>query len=254
MSYILCLGFNSKIYRTAPKVRIFLNNFFLDEYDINNNSLECSHPFISEYSDDLYQFKQDAGGRLTPNTVFSSLHKVKNFFNNQLCLKFFDLSEKYINSAIAHNLKIEIFNNDNNYTNGFLTKSTYVTLSIAYLIPKKILVNYKVFLDEYFTSLKNQRIQHSNLKQIKNYYNSYNFKFDILNFASKNKREKLIWIDQENNKNKYGVYEWIGITGSTELLFDNKIFIFDKLNIAKEEINGTLLYSLGNKYTQYESQ
>ena len=262
MSYILCLGLNIKLYKTPPRVRVFLNNIFIDEFivstntKLHNNIPQSKDPTYSwnyAWADSLVNLKKKHG-LLNPIECTPQLYKITEFFTNHTFLKFFELDKKYMNSVQKHNLKIEILNNDNNYTNGFLTKSTYIVLSIVYLIPKKILIDYKNFCNEYLFTLKNLRSTHKNISEILYYYKGYNFKFDILNYKSKNKKEKLVWIDNFGNRQNIDTLEQIGITGYTELFFDKKIFTYNKLELKKEDIGTTLLYSLGNKYTQYENQ
>ena len=87
MINILALGFYCDIYKKSPNVRLFLNDTFIDEFDIDPfSSLDAGMPSIKLYQINLV----DAVG--------------------------------------TYNIKLQIKNNDSNYNNGFMTKSTLIKL------------------------------------------------------------------------------------------------------------------------------
>ena len=71
--------------------------------------------------------------------------EIQTPLSNKVFLKFFGLDENYINSLAKHKLKIQVFNDDNNFTNGFLTKSTFIALRVASIIDF-VVVLYLFFL------------------------------------------------------------------------------------------------------------
>ena len=87
------------------------------------------------------KYEKKIQSKLDPCSFTNYLDKIKKHFNNKIFLKTFEFDESYINSIGRHKLKIQITNDDNNFTNGFLTKYTSICLSIAEIIPKKILIN-----------------------------------------------------------------------------------------------------------------
>ena len=95
MFNILALGFYCQIYKKKPNVRIFINNIFIDEFDIE------SHDFNDNNS--------------IPNLKFYQLNLPNNFQE--------------------HSIKLEIKNSDSNYNNGFMTKSTLIKFHTCCLAP-----------------------------------------------------------------------------------------------------------------------
>lgn len=95
MIHTLALGFFCNIFKYKPNIRIFFNNIFIDEFDIE--------PFDFEESTKLPQL---------------------NFY--QLNLR---------NFPIQNNIKLVIKNSDSNYNNGFMTKSTLLKFYTFCLFP-----------------------------------------------------------------------------------------------------------------------
>ena len=91
MLYTLGLGFYCDIFKKKPNIRIFLNNHFIDEYDID----EC-------------------------------LSTIPN-------LKFYQINLRTFPPNISLQLKVK--NSDSNYNNGFMTKSTLLTLHTFFFAP-----------------------------------------------------------------------------------------------------------------------
>ena len=252
MSYILCLGFGVKIYKQSPKIRIFLNNNFLDEFDINGVE-NTNDPTLEVWSDNLKE-SRSKHGRLNPEPHTLHLHKVKKYFNNATYLKFFELDKNYIDSIEKHNLRIQVFNDDNNFTNGFITKSTLISLFFVQIVPKKLLLDYSNLTKNHQLLLTEIRSKQKKVSEILNYYTNYSYIFDILNYMTQNKKEKLIWYNEKKQMFKYMFFETIGLSGYTELFFGKKLYTYDKNQLEKDELATTFFYSLGNKYSQYENQ
>jgi hypothetical protein len=120
MKYALVLEFLCEIYRKEPRARIFLNDQLLDEFFIEQN-VETSN-----YNNDQHILKPTPRCRVITSLKEVGILKPKIY---QL-----EIPKEYDNL----NIKIEIENNDNNYTNGFMTKYTVITLKHLYLIPLNI--------------------------------------------------------------------------------------------------------------------
>ena len=253
MSYVLFLGFGVNVYKKFPLIRIFLNDNFIDEFEISGVE-NCNNPIVGPLSDELVEFKEKKiQSRLNPYVFTNYLHKIKKCFNNKIFLKTFEFDESYINSIEKHKLKIQVINDDNNFTNGFLTKYTSICLSIVEIIPKKILINYLDILDNYESALKKIRSNQVTIKEILSYYKDlgvYNC-FDILNYATNNRYNPYIWYNNKNDMFKVKFNELIGISGHTDLFFDKKVYTY---KLKKDSLNNTSLYILANKYNQYANQ
>ena len=58
MSYILCLGFKSIIYKELPTVRLSINQHFIDEFSVDSNNKNTDIKNIWIYNDDFNNFKK----------------------------------------------------------------------------------------------------------------------------------------------------------------------------------------------------
>ena len=118
MSYMLCLLFSYSRYKHDAIVRVYADEYLVDELrltdDINlkvfngSNMPKFWHP------------------KIKPDGEFSNVI----FLPEKLFM--FEIQEKYLSSAI----RIEVQNNYNNHTNGYMTKYAYLTFHQIFLIPK----------------------------------------------------------------------------------------------------------------------
>jgi len=255
MSYILCLGFRVNVYKKFPKIRVFLNDIFIDEFLISGvkNSNYDGNELYKILSDSFQNLKFKT--LLHPNAMIF-YKEIQTPLSNKVFLKFFELDENYINSLAKHKLKIQVFNDDNNFTNGFLTKSTFIALRIASIIPKKILIDHLNFMSNHLSFMKESRCNHKSIEEICNDYIDKIKFFDLISYATCGKESinPLIWHNDKGSVNRYLTYEWVGISGYTELSFDKTVISYDKFNIEKFMVSYTFLYLLGNKYVQYANQ
>ena len=113
MKYLLVVEFLCEIYRKEPRARIFLNDQLLDEFFIQQNS------------------SNNTSIPLSPAPLITTINSLQEFGLRKAKIFELDIPNSLNNVAI----KIEIENNDNNYTNGFMTRYTQVILEHFYLIP-----------------------------------------------------------------------------------------------------------------------
>jgi len=144
MKYLLAVEFLCEIYRKEPRARIFLNDQLLDEFFIEQNN---------EINNSDSQNNSNSQHVLKPHITQHTINNLKEFGINKLKIYQLEIPKEYDNL----NIKIEIENNDNNYTNGFMTRYTVITLKHFYLIPLNI---------KLFEKLKSWRVK----KQISEYY------------------------------------------------------------------------------------
>jgi len=119
MQYVLGLAILCKKYKKNPIVRLFINNQFIDEFIID---------------DTTKLFKGPAEKSLQIN--FSNKYKIfevdENIFKNDSKIRF------------------EIQNKDSNYVNGFMTKSTLISIECIFLIPKTLLKRYNLIWKTFY--------------------------------------------------------------------------------------------------------
>ena len=125
MRYLLVVGFACEIYRKKPRARIFVDDRFIDEFNIQEHKEVFS---IKRKTNMFPRRLQDIENQFTiiekkfPELKFYQLNIDKNKKDLKLC--------------------IDINNNDSNYNNGFLSKSTLIQLNFFYFFPldEKILM------------------------------------------------------------------------------------------------------------------
>ena len=121
MKYLLLVEFLCEIYRREPKARIFLNDQLLDEFLIQQNA-------------GVDPWSLDKQMQVIPDHINKTIAETKNF--QQLGFNNFKIYQFDMPREPDHlTLKIEIKNNDNNYTNGFMTRYTLIVLKHLLLIP-----------------------------------------------------------------------------------------------------------------------
>ena len=119
MQYVLGLGILCKKYKKNPIIRVFADDTFIDEFEI-------------AHDDETKKFTD-----ISKNLQLGKNHTAKHFH-----LSYID--ERHLNSKIS----IHVQNDDSNYTNGFMSKSTVISFNSTFLIPKHYLDNNCKFYSE----------------------------------------------------------------------------------------------------------
>ena len=120
MRQLLMLGFYCEVYRREPRCRVYVNDILLDEFNIPHT------PYKDVWTADM---------ELDPKIEYREQVELQS---NILFLKYLELDDADKNSL---DIKIEIQNNDNNYSNGFMNKYTRVMLSQCWIASIKCLDN-----------------------------------------------------------------------------------------------------------------
>jgi hypothetical protein len=187
MSYILFLIFKSNKFKKDPTVRLNVNNFFIDEFEIPSNteqqtetwgslfenSTQNNFEFFKNYKFSLSDKKQlsDFFPKKLQDTKFlEKIVNLSNTYTHAVELSANTINNNYKNKEISNQIKISIKNSDNNYTNGFMTKSTLVSLKGVFLIPKSICENGFDFFKSYTNHRNNYKRSCITNKDIKKYY------------------------------------------------------------------------------------
>lgn len=130
MEYCLFTAWDCTVYKKEPLVRVFFGDKLIDEYNIPCNN----HKFIN-FCDDECKKKMQSYHVLQPGPM------PEVFFKNPIPLEillektFCKIYKIHLDNKSEIQLKIEIENDDNNYSNGFLNKMTLVSLVEQFLMP-----------------------------------------------------------------------------------------------------------------------
>ena len=117
MKYVLAFNISRKKYKNDPVIKIFADDTLVDEFTLDDN-----------YDKKWYSHEVDS--------------KVKKLDFQRTMIRFkskildlYVIDEKYL----TKNITIKIKNQDSNYTNGFMTKSTVVYFGFMVLLPLDVL-------------------------------------------------------------------------------------------------------------------
>jgi len=122
MSYILVLMFTYSRYQHDASIRIYADDYLIDELSLTDNiSLKTVKYNNMPIETSIQKYDRDA-----------ELSRVL-ILPEKLFL--FEIQEKYLNNKI----RFEVENDYTNYTNGFMTKFSYITFHHVFLIPKCLL-------------------------------------------------------------------------------------------------------------------
>ena len=173
----------------------------------------------------------------------------------------FELGANVIDRGTQHRIILEVFNGDNNYTNGFMTDSTMIKFDVVYLVPTTILKDPVKFCDEYNTARKKFRVQNTTPTEIKNTYSFSSSKPKLFDIWTNNFRPTEIdndirptapWYHENNILKEIQTTEWIGSEGYFKFEFTDEMFKFDPASKDFPKFDEQMLIGLSDKYQQYE--
>ena len=141
MQYVLGVGFIAEKYRKNPKVRIFLDDLLVDEYEVENHkSLDrfletdrLNYKFVNQEAVPPWTIVKkikEQGETATWSRKASETTWPRHF-------KLYTIDDNVLQGK--QHIRLEIENNDSNYTNGFMTRSTLLDLRHIFLLPKNFL-------------------------------------------------------------------------------------------------------------------
>ena len=94
----------------------------------------------------IYEFDVEIYRRAPTIRIFLENHLLNEF---TLDKRKFEIIEFDYEPMDENNLTIQFKNNDNNFTNGFMTKSTYIIPLQCWLVPKYFVENYDKIVEHY---------------------------------------------------------------------------------------------------------
>ena len=256
MIHILSLGFNVLKYKKDPTVRVWINDNFLDEFEVHTKEYSTTNYYGKSdgrwqdtelvYSPNIISTMK-VGPMMYKNSFIEFYEKEKpDILSKKLFLKFYEIDLTNFKDKVK--IKIEVENNDSNYTNGFLSKTTLLCLSICTLIPKELLINLVDFSKKFTISRFG--------KQSKKYFTN---DFQIAKFY---KNRRRLFCNSTMYKTTEGFNSvknsnWYGGRGSFVINFFKKCNIFTGQNPIPVGYpvfgDHTLLVGLRDKYLKYEN-
>ena len=283
MKQVIFLGFHCQIYKKAPVARIYVGDVMIDEIEIpefyteeymkdGQLTITNKNKSLNVYELKKYNWSPNELhiGTQNNNHVLQPPWYIKKFSYltfKDTCNKADPLGET--NKIIKHpkifvyviddeilkqsqgTIKIEIKNTDSNYSNGFMTQSTLLYLSVFYMIP------YMLFKDpinygQRYLDLFSRESTTYNVKKMILFYKTrlqwpknFNDYFTVYqNNIKKKAVENVVGGNakfQIEMKKKYGIY-WPKDVYTSGFFWLNRFFIKD------------FVVPLNNKYKQNENQ
>ena len=227
MKCLIFLGFTANVFKKEPRVRCFLNENFLDEFTIKH-SLESNKQ------------EKDHIDILVPHNKFKYFTDFESI--GQMLIYEVDIPN---DSCV---LEIEVENDDNNFSNGFMTKYTWARLEYINILPVRLTDRILKTKNDIFQKIKN-RISR-NPHAVKKQYVDTPRLFDNL--------VKYTYFVDKNKKKIYETYcQTLGKSGKyiCECVKKFNSFIPKKLgnNVGYWRINKRLKFLL-DKYCSDENQ
>lgn len=137
MKYILGLIFEYHHYKRPSYLKIFTSDMLIDDIKLSSNIVFNG-----------YEQKDSSWLNYVPTTYFKNVPELGYLKNPRLVNKCFlyEIDE----TALGDKMVFKMTNDNNNYTNGFMTKFAYINFQSIFLIPKDYFVNLETLGDKGF--------------------------------------------------------------------------------------------------------
>lgn len=151
MKYILFLAFEYKHYKKPATIELFADDLLIDSIELHESigrkNGEWKHPYDDpEFHPPAKKRSTVGGGKQDQSHRYQFQFKDEKYkrwihWVNKwsVCEKFFTF--EIDESVLKNKLTLNVINNSNNYTNGFMTKFSWFKFDIVGLIPKKYFDN-----------------------------------------------------------------------------------------------------------------
>ena len=142
MSYILGIGLLYKKYKKNATIRIYIDNNLIETYQLtqNVNPIEVPITIIERIKKKFTWFNRKW---FNHPDIMQNKCKIPKF------LKLIEIEEEKLTGEV----RIEVDNDDSNYTNGFMSKSSLIEPNFFILCPKELLKNNGQFFFEFQENL-----------------------------------------------------------------------------------------------------
>ena len=251
MDITLCFGFLCDLYKKPPTIRVFLDGYLLDEFNLKNSNLTDDEKkmLAKAFSQDIFQKLQKNYLYTFQNENFE--YYKKSLLNNKIDFKFYNCKIPSIKDGTSLSLTIDIINNDSNYSNGFITKSTLVSVPLCMVFNTKILEDVDSFVNQWFNKYKFTRQNMKNLT-LYNLAKSYKTRLNYFeNLAGITIPFYSIFLKKHIRSS------WLGGSGKISFYLRKKFNFLSEEKILPGYIkigHWELAIALGHKYNQYANQ
>lgn len=168
MKQLLILGFHCKVYTKKPLVRVFVEDNFIDEFELPENHYdENAHKSMPDIivlrgEEKLKAFDMPNAGIDTvadnDDIKIRAFHETSKIEISKPYLKFITFDDIDTRNL---SIRIEVANSDSNYTNGFMTDSTLIMLNQVWIVSEKLINRINTIENNYRYTAKNYTTKHS---------------------------------------------------------------------------------------------
>jgi hypothetical protein len=169
MKYLLVVGFACDVYKQEPRVRLFFNDQLIDEFCIPHHDDKKNLIYPSSNLKHLLE-------------PYSEKIEIEHLQKKLPLLRFYEIEvDNKLQQAL---IRIDVDNDDNNYNNGFMTKSTHLQFKVLSLLP----ADRKIY--EWFAlKSQNQRLTDKFAWYRRKLYNTFFSLIDNLTWIGKNRQK-----------------------------------------------------------------
>lgn len=269
MKQVIFLSFYCQIYKKSPVARIYVGDVMIDEIEIPEYKDEIFEKLLLEntgnwniyhknfgYDRNQLKFFKNETHILDPrdqfsfrNSKFEDIYKIQEEFKHPKFFIYF-IDNKHLTSS-AGEIRIEIKNSDSNYNNGFMSKSTLLSLHSFYVIPEAWIENPIERTQHHLDTYSRNTTCH-NLIELKKFYKGTKTAWPF------NLQKYFILENQETKKSNHFI---VGGDCTLKTKLKKKYNLWwgeTTKNIGFFKINAMfikyLIIDLLNKYTQNENQ
>lgn len=135
MKQVLILALGCSVYKKNPLIRVEIDDVFVDEFDL---------PHTINHEEIQKNYNQNDPNIILQPDPYPMLKEYQQFLLEKSYLKIYEIENK--NVLDVH---FSFYNDDNNYTNGFMNKATFVYPIFFNIVPYKVFKNVDIFVESY---------------------------------------------------------------------------------------------------------
>jgi len=128
MEYTLVLGIEYKKYKRPATINLFIGGQFLDSFEMHQDQHVAKNPL--KHVDRTWYDQNGRSNWLDSNDWKSRWYAIPTYY------RIYKLPEETLNGQ----LEIQVKNDSNDYTNGFMKNSSLIKFTLVALLPSKLLM------------------------------------------------------------------------------------------------------------------